>query len=377
MDASNTELLGYLTIVRDPRIERKKLHLLSDILFIAVCASLCGCDTWEDIYDFGEIREDWLKQYIKLEHGIPSPDTIARVFSLINPDEFETAFRNWVASLYEVTDNGRIIAIDGKRVRGTHGEGKAAIHMVGAFAAEAGLALAQVKTADKSNEITAIPELLDALLLKGCIITLDAMGCQRAIVEKIIAGKGDYVISLKGNQGALHDDVKLFLESERKKNFQNTKHDYYETVEKGHGRVESRRYWITDQIEWLNRHTDWNGLKTIGVVESERYVKGETSIEHRYFICSIKPDARQFATAVRQHWSIENNLHWQLDVTFNEDKLRARVKNAAQNLSILRRMVLNILKKETSSNSSLRLKRKRAGWSEEYLLKLMALLFKF
>ena len=299
------------------------------------------------------------------------------MFSLINPDEFETAFRNWVASLYEVTGGGRIIAIDGKRVRGTHGEGKAAIHMVGAFAAEAGLALAQVKTADKSNEITAIPELLDALLLKGCIITLDAMGCQRTIVEKTITGKGDYVISLKGNQGRLHDDVKLFLESEQKKNFQTTKHDYYETVEKGHGRVESRRYWITDQIEWLNNRTDWRGLKTVGLVESERYVKGETSIERRCFICSIKPDARQFATAVRQHWSIENNLHWQLDVTFNEDKLRARVKNAAHNLSILRRMVLNTLKKETSSNSSLRLKRKRAGWSEEYLLKLMALLFKF
>lgn len=165
MEGTNAELLGYLTIVRDPRIERKKLHLLSDILFIAVCASLCGCDTWEDIYDFGEVREEWLKRYIKLEHGIPSPDTIARVFSLINPDEFETAFRNWVSSLYEVTEDSRIIAIDGKRVRGTHGEGKAAIHMVGAFAAEAGLALAQVTTADKSNEITAIPELLDALLL--------------------------------------------------------------------------------------------------------------------------------------------------------------------------------------------------------------------
>lgn len=377
MDANNPELLGYLTIVKDPRIARKKLHLLSDILFIAVCASLCGCDTWEDIYDFGEIREEWLKQYIKLEHGIPSPDTIARVFSLINPDEFETAFRNWVASLYEATESGRIIAIDGKRVRGTYGEGKAAIHMIGAFATETGLALAQVKTADKSNEITAIPELLDALLLKGCIITLDAMGCQHAIVEKIIDGKGDYVISLKGNQGTLHDDVKLFLESERKKDFKTTKHDYYETVEKGHGRVESRRYWITNQIEWLNSRNDWSGLKTIGLVESERYVKGETSIERRCFICSIKPDAKQFATAVRQHWSIENNLHWQLDVTFNEDKLRGRIKNAAQNLSILRRMILNTLKKETSFNASLQRKRKRAGWSQDYLIKLMALLFKF
>ena len=203
------------------------------------------------------------------------------------------------------------------------------------------------------------------------------MGCQRAIVEKIISGKGDYVISLKGNQSTLHDDVKLFLETEQEKNFQNTQHDYYETVEKGHGRVESRRYWITNQIDWLNNRTEWHGLKTIGLVESERYINGETSIDRRYFICSIKPQAKQFATAVRQHWSIENNLHWQLDVTFNEDKLRARVKNAAQNLSILRRMVLNTLKKETSSNSSLSRKRKRAGWSEEYLLKLMALLFKF
>jgi len=377
MDTKNIELLNYLTIIQDPRLDRKKLHYLKDILFLSVCASLCGCDTWEDICDFAAIREDWLRQYIELKNGIPSADTIARVFSLIDPKEFELAFRKWVSSLYLVQESGQIIAIDGKRVKGTHGEGKAAIHMVGAFATESGLALAQVKTADKSNEITAIPELLDALILKGCVVTLDAMGCQRAIVDKIISKQGDYVISLKGNQGTLHDDVKLFLETEKNSGFAKTKHQYYETTEKGHGRVETRRYWITDQINWLENRDEWRGLKTIGLVESERYIKGETSIERRFFICSIASNARQFATAVRQHWAIENNLHWQLDVTFNEDKLRARVNNAAQNLSILRRMILNTLKQDTSCKASLRRKRKRAGWSDEYLITLLALLFKF
>lgn len=375
MDRTDTELLGYLSIIQDPRLDRKKLHKLTEILFMSVCASLCGCDTWEDIYLFATTREQWLRQYLGLVNGIPSVDTIARVFSLIDPAEFETAFRNWVSSLYEVRD-GKIIAIDGKRVRGSYGNGKSAIHMVGAFAAESGIALAQVKTEDKSNEITAIPELLDGLLLKGCIVTLDAMGCQKAIVKKITEKGGDYVISLKGNQGAFHDDIRLFLETEKQRDFKKTAHDYYETVEKGHGRVETRRYWITDQIDWLDNKENWAGLTSIGFVESERYVKGETSHETRCFICSIKPQARRFAQAVRQHWCIENNLHWQLDVTFDEDKLRARVKNAAQNLSILRRMVLNVLKQETSKGS-LKGKRKKAGWSEKYLTQLLAILFKF
>lgn len=375
MRASDSELLGYLSIIHDPRLDRKKLHRLTDILFIAVCASLCGCDTWEDIYLFAETREDWLRQYISLENGIPSPDTIARVFSLIDPNEFETAFRSWVCSLYTV-ESGKIIAIDGKRLRGSYGSGKSAIHLVSAFAAESGLVLGQVKTADKSNEITAIPELLDALLLRGCIITLDAMGCQRDIVKKIVEKKGDYVISLKGNQGALHGDVRLFLETEQASNFRSTPHDYYEIIEKGHGRVETRRYWITEKIGWLNNRDDWCGLKSIGLVESERYIKGKTSIERRCFIASIKPNARKFAQAVRQHWAIENNLHWQLDVSFDEDKLRMRVKNAAQNLAILRRMVLNLLKQEPSKGS-LKGKRKRAGWSKAYLNKLLGILFNF
>lgn len=375
MEEASSELLGYLSIVRDPRLDRKKLHLLTDVLFIAICASLCGCDTWEEIHLFAVTREDWLRQYVSLKNGVPSADTIARVFSLIDPNEFELAFRNWVYTLYEVKD-GKIIAIDGKRLRGSYGNGKSAIHMVHAFAAESGLALAQVKTADKSNEITAIPELLDALMLKGCIVTLDAMGCQRAIVQKIIEKKGDYVISLKGNQGALHDDVRLFLETEKTRGFKSVSHDYYEATEKGHGRVERRRYWITNHIDWLDNKENWVGLSSIGLVESERYINGETSIETRCFIASIKPNARKFAQAVRQHWAIENNLHWQLDVTFDEDKLRMRVKNAAQNLAIMRRMVLNLLKLEPSKGS-LKGKRKRAGWSEAYLNKLLALLFNF
>jgi len=361
MDESDIKVLGYLSIIKDPRLDRKKLHQLTDILFIGICAVLCSCDTWEDIHLFATERKEYLQEYIELKNGIPSADTIARVFSIIDPAEFEIAFRNWVCSLYKV-EEGKIIAIDGKRLRGSYGNGKSAIHMVGAFAAESGLVLGQVKTEEKSNEITAIPELLDALLIKGCIVTLDAMGCQKEITKKIVEKGGDYVISLKGNQGTLHDDVRLFLESNKKDEFKKTEHDYFETVEKGHGRVETRRYWITDKIEWLEAQKEWSGLKSIGLVETERYVKGETSSEMRCFIASISPDARKFAQAVRQHWSIENNLHWQLDVTFDEDKLRMRVKNAAQNLSIMRRMVLNALKQD-DSKGSLKGKRKKAGWS--------------
>jgi predicted transposase YbfD/YdcC len=375
MEETDNPLLGYLSIIKDPRLERRKLHQLRDILFLSVCASLCGCDTWEDIHLFATVRENWLRQYLPLENGIPSPDTIARVFSLIDPNEFEHAFRQWVCSLY-IVEEGKIIAIDGKCVKGSYGEKKSAIHMVGAFAAETGLVLAQVKTSEKSNEITAIPELLNALVLKGCIVTLDAMGCQKEIVKKIVAKGGDYVISLKGNQGSLHEDVKLFLETERDSAFKRTAYDYYETIEKGHGRIETRRYWITDKISWLDNKEKWAGLNSIGLVESRREIKGEGSCELRYFISSLKPDARKFSQAVRQHWSIENNLHWQLDVTFDEDKLRMRVKNAAQNLAILRRMVLNTLKQD-KMKGSLKGKRKKAGWSDAYLTELLAMLFKF
>lgn len=255
MKQQGVGLLGHISIISDPRMDRKKLHELTDILFLSISACLCGCDTWEDIHEFAEIQEGWLRNYIRLEHGIPSADTIARVFSLIDPEQFETAFRNWVFSFYKV-EEGKIIAIDGKRVRGSYGNGKAAIHMVGAFATEAGLALAQVKTEDKSNEITVIPQLLDALILKGCVVTLDAMGCQKNIVEKIKHQGGDYVISLKGNQGCLYNDVQLFLTTEKESGFKKVPHDFYETIEKGHGRIETRRYWITEQIDWLEQKND-------------------------------------------------------------------------------------------------------------------------
>jgi predicted transposase YbfD/YdcC len=378
MKAQDQELLGYLSIIQDPRIERSKLHKLEDVLFLVVCAVLCGCDTWEAIYEFGKDRVEWLRKYIRLEHGIPSADTLARVFSLIDPEEFEQAFRNWVFSLYEVKDE-QIIAIDGKRVRNTHDNryGRGAIHMVSAYATEVGLVLGQVKTADKSNEIRAVPELLDALKLKGCVITLDAMGCQKDIVKKITERGGDYVISLKGNQGQLHQDVKLFFESIDKGQLKKVKLDSITHTEKGHGRIEERCYQITDHIDWLENKANWSGLRSIGRVDSMREINGVVSRESRYFISSLPGAAQRFSKAVRQHWAIENNLHWQLDVTFNEDKLRARMRNAAQNLTILRRMILNVLKQDKTSKASLNIKRMKAGWNNQYLLHMLALLFKF
>ena len=252
MEGKDVEILGYLSIIKDPRLDRKKLHALGDILFIGICATLCGGDTWEDLHLFAEERKDWLQQYIDLKNGIPSTDTIARVFSIIDPAQFEIAFRNWVCSLYRVED-GKIIAIDGKRVRGSYGNGKSAIHMVGAFAAETGLALAQVKTEDKSNEITAIPELLDTLFLKGCIVTLDAMGCQKTIVEKIIEKGADYVISLKGNQGTLHDDVRFFWNLKRKI-ILNTRHTVI------------LKQWKKVMVE-LKRVATGSQIKSLGLIE--------------------------------------------------------------------------------------------------------------
>lgn len=377
MEDQLSSLVEHFSVIKDPRIDRKKLHNLSEILVIAICAILSGVDSWEHIAEFGEAKIDWFKSFLTLEYGIPSHDTFGRVFSLLSPEELESCFVSWVQNAVQLL-TGEIIPIDGKRLRGSYdtSSNKAAIHMVSAYASECGLVLGQVKTEDKSNEITAIPELLKTLYIKGCIVTIDAMGCQRNIADKIIEAEADYVLALKGNQGSLHDDVTLYLNDAHKKEFKNIPHDYYETVEKNHGRIEQRKYWITENIHWIESKEKWRGLNSIGLVESTRIIGEDVSTEFRYYICSIEQNAEKFANAVRAHWGIENKVHWILDVTFNEDQHRTREGHSAHNMSILRRFALNILKQD-DSKGSIKAKRLRAGWKQDFLVSLLAKLCNF
>lgn len=362
----NSDLIQHFSIIEDPRIDRTKRHLLIDIIVIAICSIICNGEGWEDMEIFGKSRYEWFKQFLELPNGIPSADTFRRVFERIDAATFKRCFLAWIESVTTKTD-GDIIAIDGKTLRRSFdkGIGKCAIHMVSAWSTANQMVIGQVKTDEKSNEIKAIPKLLEILALKGCIVTIDAMGCQKDIVEKIKQKKGDYVIALKGNQSSLHDDVKLYLDDQIEVNPK--KSAYYETIEKDHGRIETRRYWITSKIEWLKeRHSGWSGLKSIGVVEAIREINGKQTKDRRYYIASIGANAREFEKAVRRHWSIENSLHWVLDIVFREDESRIRSKNGAQNLALFRHLAINLLKQETTFKRSIRKKRYRASIEPYY-----------
>ena len=291
---------------------------------------------------------------------------------MLDPDQFSECFRNWTQSL-RTAINGEIVAIDGKTLRRSHdrAKGKKAIHMVSAWARENGVVLGQVKVDEKSNEITAIPELLRALELAGCIVTIDAMGCQKKIATEICNADADYVLALKGNHETIHDEVKSFLEDALAHRRPEVPFNHIETVEKEHGRIETRRYCITGEIDWMADRTEWEGLRSIGMVESVRDIDGKVSTERRFFLCSIAPDAATFARAVRGHWAIENTLHWSLDVCFGEDQCRVRAGYAAQNLALLRHLTINILKADTKEKVGIKAKQKNAGWNLSYLLSLL------
>lgn len=366
--------LQHFNGVTDPRIENaNRRHELGDMLVLTILAVICGADGWTGVEDFGRAKLRYLKRFLKLPNGIPSHDTLGDLFARLCPEQLQAGFLSWVNALVSVS-NGEIVAIDGKTLRHSYdtGAGRGAIHMVSAWASANRMVLGQVKVDAKSNEITAIPALLKLLHLDGAIVTIDAMGCQKAIAEQIIEGQGDYVLSLKGNQGQLHEDVELFLESAYAKDFAGTAHDYHETLEKDHGRIEVRRYWITEQIEWLESKAAWAGLCSIGLVESERHIGDKITTERRYFIASIEADAKLFARAVRTHWTIENQLHWSLDMTFREDDCRVRQGHAAQNFATIRHIALNLLKNETTSKRGIQSRRLRAGWDHRYLAKILA-----
>lgn len=364
----------HFSSLTDNRIKGKVRHKLFDIIIITICAVICGADGWTDIEQYGKSKYEWLKGFLELPFGIPSHDTFGRVFAVLCPKEFERCFLSWIQSVTEIAGN-QIIAIDGKTLRRSYdsSSGKAAIHMVSAWASENGITLGQVKTDEKSNEITAIPELLKILELKGCIVTIDAMGCQKKIAEQIIDKGGDYVLAIKGNQGNMYEDIKLFFEDAAKNDFHDISHDFYETVDGDHGRVEIRRYWTVSELDWLCGKENWKGIKSIGMAEYECHVGDEINIGVRYYISSLDNDSKQFGNAVRKHWGIENSVHWILDVAFREDESRIRKGHSAENLAVVRHIALNMLKQEKDLKVGIKAKRLRAGWDNDYLIKVLNL----
>jgi predicted transposase YbfD/YdcC len=371
-------LVEHFGEVKDPRTRRRVKHYLIEIIIITICAVISGADDWVAVEKFGRAKEEWLKKRLKLKlpHGIPSHDTFGEVFALLDPEQFQNSFLSWIAAISEMTQ-GEVVAIDGKRVRRSHEGilGKAAIHMVSAWASANRLVLGQIKTEEKSNEITAIPALLQLLSLKGCIVTIDAMGCQTEIATEIVVEQeADYVLAAKGNQGTLHEGVKDLFVYAQEIDYQEIEHDFYQTVEKNHGRLEKRRYWtITEPelIQYLDPTGKWAGLRSIGMVEARRQVGEQISTEVRYYISSLGGDAVQFAEAVRSHWEIENKVHWVLDVAFREDECRVRKGYGAQNLAVVRHIALNLLEREQSANCGKKNKRLMAAWDDDYLFNIL------
>jgi predicted transposase YbfD/YdcC len=378
MPACPTSMSAHFGALPDPRVERTKAHLLVDILTIGLCAVLCGGEGWTDMATFGQARESWLRTFLALPHGIPSHDTFGRVFAALDPVAFGAAFIAWVGAVAPQTV-GQVVAIDGKTLRRSHdrANGKAALHLVSAWADASGLVLGQVAVDDKSNEITAIPALLHLLDVRGCTVTIDAMGCQTAIAQQIVAQGGDYVLALKGNQPTLYDDVQAIFAEARATDFVDLAPHHYscaKTVDKDHGRLEIRRTWtISDPaiLAYLDEAGRWAGLGGIGLVEAERCIGDHRSSELRHYLLSAPLDAATFAGIVRRHWGIENQLHWVLDVTCNEDASRVRTGHAAQNLAALRHLALNLLRHDRTRKGSVATKRFRAALDQAYLTTLL------
>jgi predicted transposase YbfD/YdcC len=354
-----------------------------DILVIALCTLLCGGESFNDMEEFGQAKHDWFKGFLELPNGIPSHDTFNRVFAALDPREFLDCFLRWTQALRE-TIAQEIVSIDGKALRRAYEKKENLKYIVSAWAEENSLVLGQLKVEDKSNEITAVPELLRRLELSGCVVTVDAMGCQKKIAREIKEADAEFVLALKGNQETVHKEVQEFLEAavtEQKtwrpkgSELSHVARDLaaLETIEKDHGRLETRRYYQSDQIGWFADLSSWEGLRSVGMVEATREIKGQKSVERRYYLSSLPLDVKLFARAVRSHWGIENKVHWLLDVCFNEDQSRARAGHAAENLATLRRLALNLLKREKTKKRSIKGKMLNASWDHAYLLRLLGI----
>lgn len=370
---SEQDIRVFFSAITDPRVERTKRHKLVDIIVIAVMAVICGSDTWQDVYEFAVMRQEWLTGLLGLRHGVPSESTFKRVFRLLDATAFAAAFARWTQRLVGEDLDGKLVAIDGKTLRGSYREkGKRhPLHLVTAWVADNHVVFGQVATEAKSNEITAIPKLLEMLVLKGATVTIDAMGCQRNIADQIVDAGGDYILALKGNQSSLHTEVKDAFGTAWINDEVNDPDAVYEYSEKAHGRHVEQRIVALDVTQRLSEKQDWSGLRSIVEVHTVRRIGSNTSEEYRYYISSHPPIASLLAKSIRKHWSIENNQHWQLDVSFHEDHSRIRAGHGAENFASLRRFALSLLKRETSKKVAIKTKRKAAGWSQTYLFQVM------
>jgi len=369
--------LRFFGDIPDPR-GCNTIHSLCDILVLAFCAVMCGAQGWVDVEMFGKSKLTWFKTFLQLPAGIPSHDTFGRVFAVLNPDAFERCFTAWMSSLVSL-GGGKLIAIDGKSIRRSfeHAWDKSGMtHLVSAFVAANRMVFSQLAVKDKENEIVAIPKLLELIDLAGSVVSIDAIGCQRHIAQQIVEGGGDYLLAVKDNQPVLHEKVgklldELILESQSTP-AQAIAHGFTQSVDGDHGRIETRRLWVTDQVQWIKLAQPWPALGSIAVVESQREVNGKVSTERRYYISSLKGnDAPAMLERIRSHWTVENNLHWQLDVSFREDENRIRVGHGAENFSRLCRLTLNRLKADKSTKASIHTKRLKAAWDDYYLFRLL------
>jgi len=377
MDAGATcTIMTHFEALDDPRVERAKRHNLLDSVTIALCAVICGADGWVEIEEFGNAKQTWLATFLAVPNGIPSHDTFGRVFAALDGAQFAACFRGWVAAIAERTA-GQVIAVDGKALRRSHdrGAGKGPVHLVSAWACTNRLVLAQLPVTEKSNEITALPALLRMLALEGCIVTIDAMGCQREVAQTIRDEDGAYVLALKKNQGRLHRDVEALCTEALAAPETGLVHDTHRAVDGDHGRSEIRQAWvITDAATLRYRDPDgrWADLSSAGMVQAERRVGTEVSRETRYYISSLAASARTLNDAVRSHWGIENTVHWVLDRAFRADESRVRTGESAHNLAVLRHSALNLLRKEKTARCGITARRLKAGWDHQYLLKVLA-----
>jgi len=373
-ETQSPSLMECFSELPDPRVERCRRHQLIDIVFIAVCAVICGAEAFTEMEEFGHSKEAWLRQFLELPNGIPSHDTFGRVLARLDPKEFEACFERWVRGVVQLSE-GEVVGIDGQTLRRSYDRaaGRSAIEVVSAWARTTGLTWGQVKVAEDSNEITAVPELLRVLDLTGCIVTVDALNTQKEIARQIRAQGTEYVLALKDNHPTLRQQVADFLQAAQHGRTLNYQISTHQTVEKDHGRIETRRYWQVEAPPHLHEFEQWPDLRSVGLVQATREVRDQTTVETRYYLSSLPVEAGRFSDAVRGHWAVENSCHWILDVVFREDDSRVRRGHAPENLALIRRWAHNLLAREPSVKRGIKTKRLKAALDDRYLLKILTL----